>query len=90
MEKAVEVEIPAAWLENLEWDQESVMQELVRLGIYQFKVRRALETYQAGAGSLGYVAETVGLLKRDLVCEARARGIEPSFDEQTVREELGH
>jgi hypothetical protein len=55
------------------------------LGIYQFKVRQALEMYQAGVGSLGYVAEKVGLFKQDLIREARARGIEPPFDEQTVQ-----
>jgi len=89
MEKVVRVEIPEAWLQDLEWNQVTVMQEIVQLGITQFKVRRALEMYQAGAGSLGYVAEKVGLSKRDLIREARARGIEPPFDEQTVREELG-
>ncbi len=61
-----------------------MVQEIIQLGIYQFKVRQALEMYQAGAGSLGYVAEKVGLFKRDLIREARARGIEPPFDEQTV------
>lgn len=45
--------------------------------------------YRAGAGSLGYVSAKTGLSKRDLIREARLRGIEPSFDEQTVREELG-
>lgn len=89
MEKTVTMEIPEQWLHDLDLDQEVVLQEIVRLGIYQFKVRRALEMYQAGAGSLGYVAERTGLSKRDLIREARARDIEPSFDEQTVREELG-
>ena len=69
--------------------EEAVIQKIIQLGVQQFKVRRALEMYQAGAGSLGYVAEKVGLSKRDLVREARARGIEPAFDEQAVREELG-
>ncbi len=63
--------------------------EDIQLDTYQFEVRRALEMYQAGADSLGYVAEKVGLSKRDLIREARTRGIEPPFDEQTVREELG-
>jgi hypothetical protein len=89
MEKTITMEIPEQWLEDLDLDQGLVMQEIVRLGIHQFKVRRALEMYQAGTGSLGYVAEKIGLSKRDLIREARARGIEPSFDEQTVREELG-
>ena len=83
------MEIPEQWLQDLDLDQGMMIQEIVRLGVHQFKIRRALEMYQAGAGSLGYVAEKAGLSKRDLIREARARGIEPSFDEQTVREELG-
>jgi hypothetical protein len=89
MDKVVTVEIPERWLQDLDWHQEAVVQEIIQLGTYQYKVRRALEMYQAGVGSLGYVAEKVGLSKRDLIREARARGIEPPFDEQTVREELG-
>ena len=89
MEKTVSVEIPEQWLQGLDWDQRTVVQEIIQLGTHQLKIRRALELYQAGVGSLGYVAERVGLSKRDLIREARSRGIEPSFDEQTVREELG-
>jgi predicted HTH domain antitoxin len=89
MEKTITMEIPEQWLQDLDLDQGMVIQEIVRLGVHQFKVRRALEMYQAGAGSLGYVAEKTGLSKRDLIREARARGIEPPFDEQTVHEELG-
>ena len=89
MERVVQVEIPEEWFQGLEWDRSTVMQEIVQLGIYAFKVRRALELYQAGAGSLGYVAEQVGISKRDLVREAKARDIEPRYEEQTVREELG-
>ena len=87
--KVVRVEVPEEWLQDLEGDRSTMMHEILWLGIYQLKVRRALEMYQAGAGSLGYVAEKTGLSKRDLVREARARGIEPTFDEQTVRKELG-
>jgi predicted HTH domain antitoxin len=89
MAKVVTVEIPEQWLQGLDWDQTTMIQEIIQLGLYQFKIRRALDMYQAGAGSLGYVAEKAGLSKRDLIREARARGIEPAFDEQTVSEELG-
>ena len=89
MEKVITLEVPEQWIEGLDLSQTTVMQEIVQLGVYQFKVRRALDMYQAGAGSLGYVAEKAGLSRRDLICEARARGIEPPFDEDTVREELG-
>jgi len=89
MEKTITVEIPEQWTQGLAWDQAEVLQEIMQLGVQQFKVRRALEMYQVGVGSLGYVAEKAGLSKRDLIREARARGIEPPFDEETVREELG-
>lgn len=89
MADTVTLEIPGQWIEGLGLDQEAVVQEIIRLGLYQLRVRRALEMYQAGAGSLGYVAEKVGLSKRDLIREARTRGLEPPFDEQTVDEELG-
>lgn len=85
----VTLEIPERWVQGLDWAQAATLQEVIQLGIYQLKVRRALEMYQAGADSLGYVAEKVGLSKRDLIREARTRGIEPPFDEHTVREELG-
>lgn len=72
MAKVIKLEIPEQWLQGLDWDQAAVVQEIIQLGIYQFKVRQALEMYQAGAGSLGYVAEKVGLFKQDLIREARA------------------
>jgi hypothetical protein len=89
VDKMIRVDIPEEWLQGLAWDQEALIREVVRLGVHQIKVRRALEMYQSGLGSLGYVAEREGLAKRDLIREARARGMEPLYDEQTVREELG-
>jgi hypothetical protein len=89
MEKVIRVEIPEQWLQGLDWDRGAVVQEIIQLGTYQLRVRRALEMYQAGAGSLGHIAEQTGLSKRDLVREARVRNIEPPFDELTVHEELG-
>ena len=89
MDKVITMEIPEHLLEGLDLDRKTIIQEIFQLGVYQYKVKRALEMYQARAGSLGYVAEKFGLPKRDLIKEARARGIEPIFDEQTVQEELG-
>jgi hypothetical protein len=58
------------------------------MGLYQYKVERALNLYRAGVGSLGYIAEQLGLSKRDLIREARLRGLEPEFSDETVEEEL--
>jgi predicted HTH domain antitoxin len=67
-----------------------IMQEIIQPSVYHLKVKRALEMYQARVGSLGYIAEKLGLSKRQLVEEARQRGLDPFYDEQTVQEELAH
>jgi hypothetical protein len=73
MGKVISVEIPEQWLQGLDWDQKTVVQEVIQLGTHQLKIRRALELYQAGVGSLGYVAETVGLSERPDSRSALAR-----------------
>ena len=52
MDDIITLRIPRQWFQDLDRDQTATMQEIIRLGIYQLKVRRALEMYQAGAGSL--------------------------------------
>ena len=89
MEKHITVEIPEEWIQGLDWQQDALLEEIIQLGIRQLRVRRALDLYQAGNVSLGYAAQKVGLTKRELIREARVRGIEPPFDEEMVREELG-
>jgi hypothetical protein len=88
MGKTIHLKIPAAWLQGLDLDQRTMLHEVIRLGIYQLKVQEALEIYKAGHGSIGYAAEKVGVSKRDLVREARSRGIEPPFDDEIIHEEL--
>jgi dsDNA-specific endonuclease/ATPase MutS2 len=87
MEKTVEMHIPDRWLEGVP-DEPLALQQIFRLGLHQYKVERALALYGDGVGSLGYIAEQLGLSKRDLIREARMRGIEPAFSERTVQEEL--
>ena len=79
--------IPRDWLTGVPVE-ELVLQQIFRKGLYQYRVDRALELYRDGVGSLGYIAEQLGLSKRDLAQEARRRGIEPVFSEETVQEEL--
>ncbi len=87
MEKTIAMEIPRHWLEGVP-EEPVTLQHIFRLGVYQYKVERALALYRDGVGSLGYIAEQLGLSKRDLIREARSRGIEPDFSEETVQEEL--
>lgn len=39
--------------------------------------------------TIGYAAQLAGIPKQEMFRQARARGIEPSFSEQTLQEELG-
>ena len=87
MGKTIEMHIPDQWLEGVP-DEPLTLQQIFRLGLYQYKVERALTLYRDGVGSLGYIAERLGLSKRDLIREARVHGIEPAFSERTIQEEL--
>ncbi len=87
VERTVTMQIPRHWLEGIP-EEPITLQQIFRLGLYQYKVEQALDLYRDGVGSLGYIAEQLGLSKRDLIREARVRGIEPDFSEGTVQEEL--
>lgn len=87
MEQDVTVKIPRTWIKGLP-EEELTLKQIVRLGIYQYKVERAIQLYRDGVGSLGYVAEQMGLNKQDLIREARNHNIEPEFSDQTIHEEL--
>ncbi len=87
MEQTVVMQVPRQWLEGVS-EEPTTLQQIFRLGLYQYKVERALALYRDGVGSLGYIAEQLGLSRRDLIREARMRGIEPDFSEETVQEEL--
>jgi len=38
-------------------EEELTFKQIIRLGIYQHKVERAIQLYRNGVGSLGYIAE---------------------------------
>ena len=87
MEQMVELKVPSNWLTGVS-NEPLMLQQIFRLGLHQYRIERALRLYQDGVGSIGYVAEQLGIAKRDLVREARARGMEPEFSLKTVQEEL--
>lgn len=87
MEQEITVKIPIDWIEGLTVE-ELTLKQIFRLGIHQYKVERALKLYLDGVGSLGYIAEHIGISKRELISEARHRNIAPKFSDETVSEEL--
>ena len=87
MEQNITVKIPRTWIKGLP-EEELTLKQIIRLGIYHYKVERAIQLYRDGVGSLGYVAEQTGLSKQDLIREARHHNIDPEYSEQTIKEEL--
>lgn len=57
--------------------------------IYKYKIKRALQLYKEGIGSLGFIADKLRVPKRDLIREFRQRRMEPAFSESTIYEEPG-
>ena len=80
--------IPEGLISDIEEVRLEEWEEIVRLGLRQYRIERALAMYRAGVGSLGYVAEKWGIPKQELIRAARTRGIEPEYDEKMVQEEL--
>jgi len=87
MEQPVTIEIPREWIKGLP-DEELTYRHIIRLGIKQIKIERAIQLYHDGVGSPGYISEQIGIAKHDLVHEMKLRSIEPDFSEETVQEEL--
>lgn len=87
MQENVMIEIPREWVKGLP-DEELTYKHIIRLGIRQLKIERAIQLYRDGVGSLGYISEQLGMAKPDLIREMKLRNIEPNFSEQTIREEL--
>jgi len=82
----VQLEIPKEWASELQ-DQATLM-EILSLGIRERRFEQALGLYQKGVGSIGYVAELVGLPERVLIEEARKRGVLPQYDDRFIEQDL--
>ena len=68
-------------------DQASFL-EVLGLGLEEYRLQRALTLYQRGAGSLGYVADLVGIPERVLLETARRRGVLPFYEERFIEQDL--
>ena len=47
------------------------------LGLREWKVRKALDAYQRGEGSLAYAAQEAGISLREMIPLAYAHGVTP-------------
>jgi len=69
----VQLTVPEEWMQDLK--DQAAFPEILGLGLEEYRLQRALALYQRGAGSIGYVAELVGIPQRVLIEKARQRGV---------------
>lgn len=55
-------------------------QQLLVLGLREWRIRRALDSYRRGNGSLAFAADQAGVSLREMIPLAYAHGIEPKTD----------
>ena len=62
--------------------------QVLELGIRQWKVRRALDRYSRGEGSLAYAAKQAGISLREIIPLAYAYGLTPRLDSEVTDKPL--
>jgi hypothetical protein len=81
----VSIAVPEDLAHELPPDQ---WREVLVLGLREWKVRKALEAYGRGEGSLAYAAQQAGISLREMIPLAYAHGLAPKV-ETTGTDELG-
>ncbi len=85
----VTIDFDGEVLKGLDFKDQKTVQHIFELCLTQLKIDQVLRLYKQGGMSIGYAAQLAGIPKQEMFRQARVRGIEPSFSEQTLREELG-
>jgi hypothetical protein len=55
-------------------------QEVLTLGLREWRIRRALDAYRRGEGSLAYAARQAGVSLREMIPLAYAHGLTPKVE----------
>jgi predicted HTH domain antitoxin len=85
--KTITIRLPDTLVKELP-EEESSLSEILKLGLKQMKIEKALERYKRGGMSLARVAELAGISIREMVPLAYAHGLEPRYDEALLESEL--
>jgi predicted HTH domain antitoxin len=76
--KTVTVRLPDNLAEELPQNESSIS-EILRLGLKQLKIEKAVERYKKGGMSLAKAAELAGISIREMITVAYAHGLEPKY-----------
>jgi len=78
--KTITIRLPDYLIKELPED-ETTIYEILKLGLKQLKIEKAIARYKKGGVSLAKVAELAGISIREMIPIAYAHGLEPKYDE---------
>ena len=84
----VTLKVPASLARELDSADHEFWVEVLESGLRTLRIERALRRYAAGGISFGAAAHQAGVSQSELARHAYARGMEPPFSPETLREEL--
>ena len=85
--KTVTLRLPNYLAETLPAEESSLC-EILKLGLKQFRIERAIKRYKKGGVSLAKAAELAGISIREMISIAYAHGLEPKYDESLVESRI--
>ena len=63
-------------------------QRVLELGLREWRIRRSLEDFRRGEGSLAYAAKRAGISLREMIPMAYAHGLTPKVDPASLEAPL--
>ena len=81
--ETIEIKLPDYLAKKL-LQEESSIQRVLKLGLKQLEIEKAIERYKKGGISLGKAAEIAGISIREMIPIAYAHGLEPKYDQSII------
>jgi predicted HTH domain antitoxin len=85
--KTITIQLPDYLVRELP-EEESAIHEILKFGLKQLKIEKAIERYKQGNVSLAKVAELAGISIREMIPIAYAHGLEPKYDESLIESKI--
>lgn len=83
----ISVEAPSSVVRELPPEPEE-RAEVLRLGLREWKILKALEAYRKGEGTLAYAAHRAGISLWEIGAVAYAHGLDPDLDPRLLEGEM--
>ncbi len=77
--RTITVRVPDNLVGELPEDESSIS-EILKLGLKQLKIEKAIQRYKKGGISIAKAAELAGISIREMISVAYAHGLEPKYN----------